>query len=477
MTINCPHCGRPTQLLIPVDGVSEGLETEHSAPEVLAGFTGTMTKTPVSLFYQLGLVLAAGLMVVLPLVYLAMIGAVAYGVYYYATHFVFLVHSVAGGVYFFFIRLLAYGAPLFAGVVMTLFMIKPLFARRPRRAEALALNPEVEPTLFAFIGRVCELVGAPMPSRIDLDCNLNASASFRYGLSGALGKSDLSLTLGLPLVAALDAREMAGVIAHEFGHFTQGFAMRLSYVVRVINGWFARVVCDRDAWDESLESAAEEAEDWRILALIGTARFGVWFSRLLLKMLMITGHAGCCFLLRQMEFDADTDEIKVAGSECFESTMLRFEVLNKATELAYKEIRVGWNNARILPDDFPRYIMHHESKIPAVKKEAIAGSAGLARSGLFHTHPSTADRIRRARQAGAEGVFHLGFPASALFVNFSAVARQVTRLHYQDDLGIPVGAAAFVQLTDQPRLAIDRAAIPLNPAKAPAMRVRLPEKR
>ena len=46
------------------------------------------------------------------------------------------------------------------------------------------------------------------------------------------------LTIGLPLVAGLSLREFAGIIAHEFGHFTQGFGMRLSYVIRQINGWF-----------------------------------------------------------------------------------------------------------------------------------------------------------------------------------------------------------------------------------------------
>ena len=83
-----------------------------------------------------------------------------------------------------------------------------------------------------------------------MDCLVNASAGF--GRDAGLFGQNLVLTIGLPLVAGLTARQFAGVLAHEFGHFSQGAGMRLSYVVRSVNAWFARVVFERDGWDESL---------------------------------------------------------------------------------------------------------------------------------------------------------------------------------------------------------------------------------
>src|SRR5580658_2583074 len=222
--VSCPHCGETTRLVVPAtDGAKEGL----SANEVLAGFTGAITSAPVSSFYQLGLLLTAATMGIVPIVYVAMIGCMVFGVYYYATHASFLVESARGGIQLILLRVIAYAAPLFAGGVMVFFMIKPLFARRPRHAQPLAMNPAVEHALFTFIAKISELVGAPMPTRIDLDCHLNASARFRRGGASALAKADLALTIGLPLVAGLNARELAGVIAHEFGHFTQRSGMRL----------------------------------------------------------------------------------------------------------------------------------------------------------------------------------------------------------------------------------------------------------
>jgi Zn-dependent protease with chaperone function len=408
---------------------------QPSAAEILAAFSAPVARTRVSFFYQLGLMLVSVMMVLLPLVYLAMIAAAGWGVYYYATHFTFLLSSTRGGGRLYILKLLVYLTPLLIGCVLVFFMIKPLFARRPRHAQPLALNPGVEQTLFAFIAQICDSVGAPMPRRIDLDCQLNASAGFRRGALSLLG-NDLVLTIGLPLVAGLNLRQFAGVIAHEFGHFTQGFGMRLSYVVRRINAWFARVVYERDAWDVMLAEWCEEAEDWRIMLIAGCARMAVGFSRLLLMLLMYLGHGVSCFLLRQMEYDADSYEIRLAGSEPFEQTIKRLATLGEAAGKSYKEMVASWNMNRRLPDNFPAFLVRREMAIPHVQREKIEDTVGLARTGIFDSHPSDGDRIRQARRAGEPGVFHLEHPASTLFANFDAVAKQVTLLHYTDDHGL-----------------------------------------
>ena len=61
----------------------------------------------------------------------------------------------------------------------------------------------------------------------------------------------------------------------------------------------------------------------------------------------------------------------------------------------------------------------------------------------LNTHPSLRDRIRRARAAKAPGLFRLEGPATQLFSDFDTVARQITFLHYAEDLRIPVLPAAL----------------------------------
>ena len=439
--VDCPHCKRPTTLSLeaPAPETSSG---RPGSPEILNAFQAGVRRTRTSFFYHLGLVLVAVVMVILPVVYVAMIGAAGWGVYYYAVHCKFLVTSMFGGPRLYLIKMFLYVTPLLIGAVLLFFMVKPLFARRAKQAQPLALNPGVDSTLFAFIAKICDTVGAPMPKRIDLDCQLNASAGFRRGFASMFG-NDLVLTIGLPLVAGMNMQQFAGVVAHEFGHFTQGFGLRLSYLIRRINGWFARVVYERDEWDLWLASWVDEAEDWRVMLVGARAQFAVGFSRLLLKLLMYFGHGVSCFLLRQMEYDADSYEIKLAGSDAFEATVKRLSVLGEAAGQSYKTMRATWNMNRHLPDNYPAFLVRAVSKMPPEKAGHIEDTVGLSRTGIFDTHPSHGDRIRAARRAAEPGVFHLDYPASLLFANFEAVSKQVTFLHYTDYIGLNCDMSAL----------------------------------
>jgi hypothetical protein len=75
--------------------------------------------------------------------------------------------------------------------------------------------------------------------------------------------------------------------------------------------------------------------------------------------------------------------------------------------------------------------------MPPEKRALVENRLGMRSSGTLDTHPAPADRIRMARRARENGVFYSELPASVLFNNFAVISKQTTRVHYQDDLGIP----------------------------------------
>jgi hypothetical protein len=381
-------------------------------------------------------------MILLPLVYLAFAGAMAFGVGYHAVHNWGPIKNFGdndgGGPAVF--KFLVYFAPLDVGGEVLFFLFKPIFARIPKQAQPLALNPATEPLLYAFIQKICDTVGAPAPKRIDLDCRLNASAGLRRGFLSLYG-DDLVLTVGLPLVANLSLREFAGVVAHEFGHFTQGAAMRLSYIIQRVNFWFERVVYERDSWDMELERWSMQVRDWRAAIVVWTAHLGVALSRLILRLLMLFGNLICGFMFRQMEYDADAYQIKVAGSEAFETTHRKLATLAATRDHIYEKLRVNWKKYRTLPDNLPEVLRREHEALPAFALQQINDTLGLRRTRLLSTHPSPGDRIRQARKAGDPGIFHDDRPASRLFASFDHPARFVTLLHYTHDLGVPIKPA------------------------------------
>lgn len=434
-TISCPSCNSPTVLEIPEVRPQEGAETLPIAT-LLSAFQGEVRGQRASLFYQVGLLLVTGAILVLPLLYLTFIATAAYGVYWWATHFTFLLTGRNYGIYFLLMKVLLYLTPLITGLIVVFFMIKPLLARRAPGAQPLALNPANEPLLFAFITEICRTVGAPVPSRIDVDCHLNASAGFRRGFKSFFG-DDLVLTIGLPLVAGTNITQLGGIIAHEFGHFTQSFAMRLNYIIRRVNEWFVRVIYERDQWDLMLAESAAEMEEWWMQLVLVIASLGVWFSRLLLRPLMWIGIGISAFVSRQMEYNADAYEIEFVGSEVFENTTVRFAALASSMETAYKQMRVGWHHSRALPENFPQYLVLHDRRMTEEKRAAIADRVGLDQSQWYSTHPASGDRIRCARLAQKRGIFALDVPAKELFSNFDVIAKQVSLLHYTEDFGLP----------------------------------------
>ena len=398
---------------------------------IAAAFQGGIPRSKLPAAYRLGIVVVSVVMVLLPLCYLGLIAMVGFGLYFYAVHGVGIVGSVHGraGLY----TLLVYLAPLAAGAILILFMIKPLFARPAGQDRIRSITPRSDPLLFAFVERLCEAVGAPMPRRIDVNVEVNASAGFRRGFLSMLSGNDLVLTIGLPLAAGLDLRQFAGVLAHEFGHFSQGAGMRLTYLIRAISFWLTRVVYQRDEWDERLAAWAEEL-DVRLGIVLHLARLCVWATRRVLWVFMMVGHAVAGMMLRQMEFDADRQETWLAGSDAFEATSRRIAVLAMASQGAQADLGFFYQEGR-LGDNLPRLIMANVEQIPQEALAALEKHLDGETTGWLDTHPCHKARVQNARRESAPGIFRLDLPATVLFGDFDHLSQSATWDYYRSIFG------------------------------------------
>ncbi|MFK7779201.1 MAG: M48 family metallopeptidase [Gimesia sp.] len=406
--------------------------------QIMQAFEGNIEPVSPTMLYRLCALLVSIVMILLPLIYLGIIGLVIWGVYFHAVHSVSLFEvtnsSSSGrnrgrGMI---VMALVYLAPIVVGVILIIFMLKPLFSRPTQSSAWRSLRREKEPLLFLFVDRVCEAVGAPSPVQIHLDNQVNASAGFRRGWLSMFG-NDLVLTIGMPLVAGMSLRQFTGVLAHEFGHFSQGAGMRLSFIIRSINMWFLRVVYDRDDWDERLEHMSESL-DLRISWVLYLARFFVWLTRKILWVLMMAGHLVSGFLMRQMEFDADRYETRLAGSRCFASTSKKLMLLGVANQGALSDLGQFYSEGRLV-DNLPALININLKKLPESVVQAVDAAIQQETTGWLDTHPATLERIASAEKEDAEGIFRLKAPATILLSDFSREAKFVTRDFYLSVFG------------------------------------------
>lgn len=409
------------------------------AEYILAGLEGKKVEpVQTSTSYRVALAVSALLVSLLPLVYLGIVSATVYGVYWHLSNHWSWVASAAeagsgrnqGKVVA--LAALVYAAPALAGLVLTAFMLKPFLAPRGRRFEPICLNPQEEPLLFAFVHRLCDVVGAPRPQQILLDDEVNAAAARTSSVWNPFGR-DLILVIGVPLAAGMSLRQLSGVLAHEFGHFSQGTAMWLNSVVSSVNRWFAYVVFHRDHWDEALDRWNQNSESvfWILVAFV---RLCVWLTRKLLYGLMLAAHFVSCRLMREMEFDADRYEARLAGSDQFLDTSRRLALLATASRAAISDLREQYTEKR-LADDYFRLLVHRADGMPEKIRKLIEEDRAERKTGWFDTHPADVERNASAQREAAEGLFHVDGPASCLFRDFVSTCKKETLKFYEYQVG------------------------------------------
>jgi hypothetical protein len=211
--------------------------------------------------------------------------------------------------------------------------------------------------------------------------------------------------------------------------------MWLTEVIGAINDWFARVVYERDTWDQALEewSATENL----YIKIVGAfAQLAVRLTRRVLWVLMNAGHLVNMVVSRQKEFDADRYAARMVGAKVFAQTSSRLNELNLPSQGAMSDLQSSWQQRR-LPDDYPKLLLANMPRIPEETLAAYRQSVDETRTGFFDTHPSDRDRIAHAQaEEPGDGIFNLDGPATDVFGDFDALARSVTLDYYRSMLGL-----------------------------------------
>jgi Zn-dependent protease with chaperone function len=401
----------------------------------------------VSLGYRVGLAAVAGLMVLLPVVYFGIIAGTCWLTWYHMTHSGAMFRGVGGRVVI--LLGVVYIALIIAGALLVLAMVLPLFWRSRRGPRPYWVDRREQPLLYAYVDKLCDVMRAPRPARIDLVAAANASAHIDNGVFGLLFRRRLVLTLGLSLARSMDLRQFTGVVAHELGHFAQGSSMRLSYVVHRINGWFARLAWGRSGIDDLLDGMLDVDDGHWALGLIGLlCKCVIGMARLVIKGLAIVSHALAMNLSRQAEFDADRRAARIVGGTAVGDGLQASPFIDAAFDLAEAQAAAGWRRRRRrLPDDLVAFSHALYGHLPAPLKDSITANILTSEASWFDTHPPLYKRVAALMKTKALGVMKLDAPATILFHDFDELSKLVT-IVYQCNLGDQLHPEHLVALPD-----------------------------
>jgi Zn-dependent protease with chaperone function/membrane associated rhomboid family serine protease len=394
--------------------------------------------------YYLALAAVALVAVLIPLAYLSLVGLITWGVYLYAVHAGGWLTTVS------FVGAALYLSPLVAGVTLVAFTLKPFLARRPAPPAPFSLAREQEPRLAAFVDELCRLVDAPRPARIDVDVSANAGA----GLQGhPLRGGGLVVSFGLPVAATLDAQRFAAVLVHELAHCRQGVALRLHRLVVAINTWLARVVYERDDWDEALSRGVRVGPHGALL--LAPALLCVAVTRVVLHWLMLAGHAVRARSSRRMEIEADRSSALVVGSEAAAATLRLLQGLEVAVGRTDAELQSLRSSDTVrAPDDVVDCVGVFFGALRPEDWRRIDDHMASLATAPFDTHPAAGARLESFRRMHVPGVLQATGPARALFTDFGAVSRALTLHAYKSAFSAPVELVSVPEFTEGLRAAV-----------------------
>lgn len=252
---------------------------------------------------------------------------------------------------------------------------------RQSAPQGIPVTAREAPRLFDLIDQVRRRTGAPRVHRVLIDGELNAAIVQQPRL-GLLGWHRNHLILGLPLMMGLDLRQLAAVIAHEFGHLEGAHGKLGAWVYRTRRSWFM------------LALAREQA---RMGASLADLALGFFFRHFFPRF-----NARAFVLSRQQEYEADRVAHRIVGTQPAADALMATELQGRyLAESFWPGVERRAAAAPTPRAEHPYRELHRalrpslaHPRAAAWLKEALKRLPGPA-----DTHPSLRDRLEFAEVA------------------------------------------------------------------------------
>ncbi len=395
--------------------------------QILTGLEGRIEDVELTSDYKFGATLVACVMITLVVTYILMTVGTGVFIAWFSMHALNALQEASAAGRGVALPAFLYFALWTAALLTFIALVRPLFAGGGGDERTRTITRDSDPLVHIFVERIAAAVGAPVPSRIDVDTEVNASAGFRGGLFRS-SQNELVLTLGLSLVAGLNTQQFAGILAHELGHFTQKSSIRLTALVMRISMWVAWA-SSSEYWDYTLSRFGG-----CVYLLTFPARLVMRVPQWILRGLSMISYLVCGYMFRQREFDADRFETRVCGSACYETTARRLEVLGVAYQQSVGQLQFNYTEGR-LGDNLPLLVLSNTRQLPEKVHRELRKHIAEGKAGLFDSHPCARERIEMARKEDSPGIYRVDQPAHLLFTNFLGLARNVTWDYYRGIFG------------------------------------------
>lgn len=398
-----------------------GMATVNEAPaktlttvSIKDAFEGNLQSEAASAKFPAKLLPVALLMMALPLLYVALVGVVAYHTAWHVlNNYDWLLEAP------FALHIAQYVVPSLVGTLLVLTLLKPMLVPGAKTQSPMKLESRDDSLFFSFVDQIVQRSGLPMPSEIAVDCSVGATAT--ASVSG-----QVTLIVGLPLIGGLSARQLSAAIAHALARYAPRSGDFLRRFIRGVHQWLYRCVFERDVLDIRRDALIEQLKDYRGVLLSLTKGLD-WIARKVMWVFLQLARVFSRSALRQMEIENDQYAAGFGGAKAFAQTLLRGHELAAAKDAVSKRLAAQFDEGK-LSDHLPKVIVDVSNKLPERYRDTVNEAMDASQGSSIC---ADRERIEHAEQAAAHAIFVSDAPATALLVRYDRLSRQATLVYYR----------------------------------------------
>lgn len=288
---------------------------------------------------------------------------------------------------------------------VALVVLKYLFRFLNRKKEETApvelqISAKDQPELFALLKEITKEIGTKMPRKVFITPDVNASVHFNSSFWSLFGAASKNLKLGWPLVNGINKTEFKFILAHEFGHFSQG-SMRLGSYTYQSNQILGSLLLAPE------ERQFDQAQRFGLISVGKNIGMGIVYAMeyLLKQFFRIINHR-YLDLSRQMEFHADALAANLYGPEGQRYSLNRSHFIQNCLDLCFSFYNSGKGSGFESDNIFENHrqvqsLMIMENGIPNLKGWAIISEADedeqiksrIELGENWSSHPENKERI------------------------------------------------------------------------------------
>lgn len=327
---------------------------------------------------------------------------------------------------------------LAVGFFILYFMVKFAFTRNSSNYSHLTeIKIQDEPELHRMIEKLVNEVGTKFPKKIFISPEVNATVFYDSNFWSMFLPIRKNLHIGLGLVNTMSVSELKGIMAHEFGHFSQK-SMKVGSFVYNVNKVIHNILYDNDSYNDALNSWAKSSNYFVIVTWIAT--YFNQFVQFILKLVYKVVNVNYLRLSREMEFHADAIATRIVGSKPMISSMLRIDLSSQAYDTVMSYYNEHFEKAIVTNNIFPQQLfalnfiaetnqIAVQNNLPNVTQEHAErfNKSKLVIKNQWDSHPSMNDRIAAFKNLNVPEKNPDHRPANVLFRNIDATQQKISQ--------------------------------------------------